>query len=76
MKRKILVNFIIIIFCLSMTCFTFATSVDSLKDKQKELEDKQNDAKEDLQEVKKEKSEIMSKVEELNGQINASENDL
>ena len=76
MKRKILVNFIIIIFCLSMTCFTFATSVDSLKDKQKELEDKQNDAKEDLQEVKKEKSEIMSKVEELNGQINASENEL
>ena len=47
MKRKILVNFIIIIFCLSMTCFTFATSVYSLKDKQKELEDKQNDAKED-----------------------------
>lgn len=76
MIKKIISIVAIIVICLSMNLYTFATSVTDLQNQKNEAANNKSDAQDQLEEVKEEKNEALSAINELTSQIEESQAEL
>ena len=76
MKKKIIISLILLTLCLNVTMFSFATSIDDLRNQKNEAADKKDELEEQKEEVGIKKSEALLKIEELSSQISESEENL
>ena len=65
MKRKIVSIITIIVICLSMNLYTFASSITDLNNKKDEAANNIKEEKDKLEEVKDQKSEALAAIDEL-----------
>ena len=76
MKKRILTSIILLIFCCSMTLYTYASTVDDLKNQQNKAQNDKKELEEKQDEIEAEKSDALSKIEELSSQITQSQEEL
>lgn len=76
MIRKIISVIAIIVICLSMNLYAFATSVTDLQNQKNEAANNKNEAEEQLEDVQAEKNEALSEIDELTSQIDVSQAEL
>lgn len=76
MIRKIISILIIMIVCLNLNLYTFATSVTDLQNKKDEAANSKDEAKEQLEEIQQEKNEALSEINELSSQIEERQDEL
>lgn len=76
MLRKIISTVVIIIICLSMNLYTFATSITDLQNQKNEAANNKNEAKEQLEDVQAERNEALSEINEISSQIEESQDKL
>lgn len=74
--KKILSVFILIIFILSMTCYSFATSVNDLTNQKTDITNQRKDAEQKIDQLEQEKDETLSQINELSDKIADSEREL
>lgn len=74
--KKILSILVLIIFMLSMTCYSFATSVDKLNDQKSDITSQKKDAEEKIDQLEQQKDETLSQINELSDKITDSEKEL
>lgn len=76
MKRKIISIITIIVICLSMNLYAFATSITDLNNKKDEAANNIKEAKDQLEGVKDQKSETLAAIDDLTAQIAESQEEL
>ena len=76
MAKRVILIVICIIMVISITGWSFASSVSELKDKQNQAQQSIDEAGEKLNQVKEEKNETLSEIEDLSSQITESEEQL
>lgn len=74
--KKILSVFILIIFMISMTCCSFATSVNDLTNQKSDITNQKKDAEQKIDQLEQEKDETLSQINELSDKITNSEKEL
>lgn len=76
MKRKIISIIMIIVMCLSMSLYTFASSITDLNNKKNEAANNMKEEKDKLEGVKDQKNEALAAIDELTAQIAESQEEL
>lgn len=76
MIKKIVSILVIMMLCLNLNLYAFATSVTDLQNKKDEAANSKDEAKEQLEDIQQEKNEALSEINELSSQIEERQDEL